>query len=502
MPNTVRVRFAPSPTGEPHVGNIRTALFNWLFARHHGGSFIIRVEDTDQQRKVEGALESILLSLKWMGLDWDEGPVDDNDGSQGPFGPYFQSQRLAMYREAANKLVKQGDAYECFCTPTRLNEMRKAQTDAKNQLGYDRHCLTTFTSEERQRRVASGENHVIRFRIPEGQPEVVFHDVIRGNVTWDPSLLDDFVMMKSDGFPTYHLANIVDDHGMEITHVMRAEEWLPSTPRHLLLYKAFGWEPPIYAHMPMILGNDRTKLSKRHGATSALVYKENGYLPEALINFMALLGWSLDDHTEILSRDDLVKHFTLDHVGKAGAIFDTEKLTWMNGVYIRALSIPELVSRIQPFLERPQKEGGLSNDVTRPLDRNFLLQLAPLVQERLKHLSDATGMLRLFFENIIVYEPIALIQKGTTAKQTVSALNCTIQQFEAVKTWGSVELETIVRSLLKELGMNPGQLFGTIRLAVTGRSVSPPLFETIHALGRDRSLEGLRSAVNALSATM
>ncbi len=502
MPNTVRVRFAPSPTGEPHVGNIRTALFNWLFARHHGGSFILRVEDTDQQRKVQGALESILLSLKWMGLDWDEGPVDDNDGSQGPFGPYFQSQRLAMYREAANKLVEQGDAYECFCTPARLVEMRKTQTDAKNQIGYDRHCLTTLTTEERQRRVASGEDHVIRFRIPEEQLEVAIHDVIRGDVTWDARLLDDFVMIKSDGFPTYHLANIVDDHGMEITHVLRAEEWLPSTPRHLLLYKAFGWEPPIYAHMPMILGNDRSKLSKRHGATSALEYKENGYLPETLFNFMALLGWSLDDHTEIFSRDDLVKFFTLDHVGKAGAIFDTEKLTWMNGVYIRALSIPELASRIQPFLERPQKEGGLSDEVARPLDKDFLLHLVPLVQERLKQLSDATDMLSLFFETIVDYESITLIQKGTTVEQTVSALNSTIQRFEAMENWDSVELETIVRTLLNTLGMNPRQLFGTIRLAVTGNTVSPPLFETIYALGRARTLERLRSAVNALSATM
>ena len=502
MPNNVRVRFAPSPTGEPHVGNIRTALFNWLFARHHGGSFVVRVEDTDQQRKVQGALESILLSLKWMGLDWDEGPVADNQGSQGSYGPYFQSQRLAMYREAANKLVEQGDAYACFCSPERLNQLRKAQTDAKTQPGYDRHCLTSLTSDQRQQRVSSGDDHVIRFRIPDRQPEIAFHDVIRGDVVWDPGLLDDFVMMKSDGFPTYHLANIVDDHAMEITHVMRAEEWLPSTPRHLLLYQAFGWTPPIFAHMPMILGNDRSKLSKRHGATSTLDYKANGYLPEALLNFMALLGWSFDDHTEIFTREDLIKHFTLDHVSKAGAIFDTEKLTWMNGVYIRSLSIPDLASRIQPFLERPEEEGGLSNNVVRPLDENLLLQVAPLAQERLKSLADATSVLGLFFETNSIYEPTALIQKGATATQTLSALNCTIQRFEAVETWDREELETIIRSLVDELDMKPGQLFGAIRLAVTGKPVSPPLFETIHALGRNRSLEGLHNAVIALSAIM
>lgn len=502
MPDTVRVRFAPSPTGEPHVGNIRTALFNWLFARHSGGKFIVRIEDTDQERKVDGALESILASLKWMGMDWDEGPEGGEDGSQGPHGPYFQSQRLHMYREAANVLLAKGDAYECFCTPERLDAMRKTQTDAKQPPGYDRHCLLELTAEERQNRVAAGEEHVIRFRIPWELPEVVVHDVIRGDVVWEPKLLDDFVMMKSDGFPTYHLANVVDDHDMEITHVMRAEEWLPSTPRHVLMYQAFGWTPPIFAHMPMILGDDRAKLSKRHGATSTLEYKDSGYLPEALTNFMALLGWSLDDHTEIFSQDDLIKHFTLDHVGKAGAIFDPEKLTWMNGLYIRALSIPDFASRMREFLEKPQIEGGLPDDVARPLDGDFLLQLAPLVQERIKTLADVTGVLGLFFEDIPAYEPAMLIQKGATAGNTVSALKGALQRFEAADTWDGAGLEEMVRPLVDELNMKPGQLFGAIRVAVTGRAVSPPLFETIQALGRERSLEGLRSAVAALSATI
>jgi glutamyl-tRNA synthetase len=500
MPDTVRVRFAPSPTGEPHVGNIRTALFNWLFARHHGGSFIVRVEDTDQERKVEGALKSILASLKWMGMDWDEGPEGDTDGSRGPHGPYFQSQRLHMYKEAADVLLAKGDAYICFCTPERLDQMRKAQTDAKRPPGYDRHCLLELTAEERQSRVDAGEEHVIRFRIPWELPEVVVHDVIRGDVTWEPKLLDDFVMMKSDGFPTYHLANIVDDHAMEITHVMRAEEWLPSTPRHVLLYQAFGWTPPVFAHMPMILGDDRAKLSKRHGATSALEYKANGYLPEALTNFMALLGWSLDDHTEIFSQEDLIKHFTLEHVGKAGAIFDAEKLTWMNGLYIRALSIPDLASRLQPFLERPQAEGGLPDDVARPLDSDFLLQLTPLVQERIKTLADVTGVLGLFFEDIADYDSAMLIQKGATADNTISALKGVLKQFESAKTWDGAELEAMVKPLVDELEMKPGQVFGAIRVAVTGRAVSPPLFETIQALGRERALSGLRSAVAALTA--
>ncbi len=500
MPDTVRVRFAPSPTGDPHVGNIRTALFNWLFARHHGGSFIVRVEDTDQERKVEGALESILASLKWMGMDWDEGPEGDAEGSRGPHGPYFQSQRLHMYNEAADVLLAKGDAYTCFCTPERLDAMRKAQTEAKTPPGYDRHCLLELTAEERQSRVDAGEEHVIRFRIPWELPEVVVHDVIRGDVTWEPKLLDDFVMMKSDGFPTYHLANIVDDHDMEITHVMRAEEWLPSTPRHVLLYQAFGWTPPVFAHMPMILGDDRAKLSKRHGATSTLEYKANGYLPEALTNFMALLGWSLDDHTEIFSQEDLIKHFTLEHVGKAGAIFDAEKLTWMNGLYIRALSIPDLASRLQPFLERPQAEGGLPDDVARPLDSDFLFQLTPLVQERIKTLADVTGVLGLFFEDIADYDSAMLIQKGATADNTISALKGALKQFELAKTWDGAELEAMVKPLVDELEMKSGQVFGAIRVAVTGRAVSPPLFETIQALGRERALSGLRSAVAALTA--
>ncbi len=502
MSDTVRVRFAPSPTGEPHVGNIRTALFNWLFARHNGGSFIIRIEDTDQERKVDGALESILESLKWMGLDWDEGPTDDAQGSRGPHGSYFQSQRLPMYQEAAARLLAEGNAYPCFCLPERLEEMRKAQQLAKQSPGYDRHCLTEMTAQDRQNRVDAGEKHVLRFRIPTERPEVVVHDIIRGDVTWEPRLLDDLIMMKSDGFPTYHLANIVDDHFMEISHVMRAEEWLPSTPRHVLLYEALGWEPPHFAHMPMILGPDRAKLSKRHGATSTLEYRASGYLPEALINFMALVGWSLDDHTEIFSREDLIKHFSLEHISKSGAIFDVEKLTWMNGLYIRSLSIPGLASRIQPFLERPEADGGLPDSVSRPIDSAFLLQLTPLIQERIKTLGDATAALGLFFEEIGQYDTSKLVQKGSTAEQTTTALQTMFATLESAAEWDGAKLEASMRPLAEVLEMKPAQLFGALRVAVTGRMVSPPLFETMEALGRERSLTGIRNAITALSATV
>jgi glutamyl-tRNA synthetase len=308
--------------------------------------------------------------------------------------------------------------------------------------------------------------------------------------------------MKSDGFPTYHLANIVDDHFMEISHVMRAEEWLPSTPRHVLLYEALGWKPPHFAHMPMILGPDRAKLSKRHGATSTLEYRANGYLPEALTNFMALVGWSLNDHTEIFSREDLIKHFTLEHVSKSGAIFDVEKLTWMNGLYIRSLSIPDLASRIQPFLERPEADGGLPDSVSRPIDNDFLLQLTPLIQERIKTLGDATAALGLFFEEIGQYDTATLVQKGSTAEQTTTALQTMLGTLEAAAEWDGAMLEASMRPLAEALEMKPAQLFGALRVAVTGRMVSPPLFETMEALGRERSLTGIRNAITALSAAV
>ncbi len=497
MADTVRVRFAPSPTGEPHIGNIRTALFNWLFARHSGGSFVLRIEDTDQERKVEGALDSILASLRWLGLDWDEGPESENGGSNGDYGPYVQSERLGLYREAVDRLLANGDAYPCFCSPERLDAMRKEQQRNQQPPGYDRHCLTELTSEERERR-AGEERHVVRFRIPTEGGTVVVNDYIRGDVAYEPALIDDFVILKSDGFPTYHLANVVDDHFMQITHVMRAEEWLPSAPRHVLLYRALGWEPPVLAHLPMILGPDRAKLSKRHGATSTLEYKNSGYLPEAMTNFMALLGWSLDDHTEVFSRDELVEHFDLDRVGKAGAIFNAEKLTWMNGLYIRQLPAEELAERILPFLERPEAEGGLPDGVARPVDAAYVATLTPLIQERLKRLDEAPGLLSFFFEGLPTPAASDLVPKGVSPEQATDALAMVTDKLEAIGDWNEEALEATLRPMAEELGLKTGQLFGAIRVAVTGRSVSPPLFETMVALGRERCMDALRNAVGTL----
>ncbi|HEV8573143.1 MAG TPA: glutamate--tRNA ligase, partial [Dehalococcoidia bacterium] len=342
---TVRTRYAPSPTGDPHLGNIRTALFDWLLARRYGGQFILRIEDTDQARYVEGGVENLIAALRWLGLDWDEG-----HDIGGPVAPYVQSQRLDIYQEHAKRLIAEDKAYHCYCSPQRLDEVRKAQQARKEPPRYDRHCRD-LTPEQRHDAEASGVTPVVRFKTPL-TGETSTHDVLRGEVVFQNDTLDDFVILKSDGYPTYHLAAMVDDHLMEITHVIRAEEWLPSAPRHFLIFQAFGWEPPLFAHVSRVLGSDRAKLSKRHGAHSVLEYRDQGYLPDAVVNFLALLGWSLDDHTEIMSRQTLIENFNLDRLIPNPAVFNAEKLLWMNGVYIREMEDGTLVEAVLPFLER------------------------------------------------------------------------------------------------------------------------------------------------------
>ncbi|MDY6916894.1 MAG: glutamate--tRNA ligase [Chloroflexota bacterium] len=481
----VRVRFAPSPTGIPHVGNIRTALFNWLFARHCGGSFVLRIEDTDVTRKVEGAVEAILDSLRWLGLDWDEGPEVG-----GAYGPYFQSERLELYHDAARRLIEGDNAYCCYCSAERLDEMRKEQMRRKQPPGYDRRCRN-LSDAERAGFEARGITPVVRFKMPlEGQ--IVFQDLIRGEVAFDAATLDDFVLLKSDGYPTYHLANVVDDHLMKITHVMRADEWLSSTPRHVLLYGAFGYELPQYAHLPMILGPDRGKLSKRHGATSLMEYAGEGYLPEAMLNFLALLGWSLDDKTTIISRDDLLGSFSLERIGKTGAVFDREKLAWMNGVYIRELSVDEMVKRSLPFLE-----DGLPQTVTRPISRDYLRQVVPLLQERVKVLSELPALSEFFFVDDLDYDRRSLLAKGMDRDTAVVALQTSRDLLQDCP-FDAASLEGLLRPLAADLGMKTGALFGLLRVAVTGRTAAPPLFETMAVLGRDRCLKRIESAVAAL----
>ena len=508
----VRVRYAPSPTGEPHLGNIRTALFDWLLARRHGGSFILRIEDTDQGRIVPGALEAIMESLRWLGLDWDEGPVLSptkepvlspakepegvDGGSRGPHGPYIQSQRLAIYQAAVQELLEKGAAYPCDCTPERLAEMRRGQEQERRPLGYDGHCRD-LSPEERGRMKERGDPTVVRFRMPH-EGTTVFHDLVRGDVGWENALLDDMVILKSDGFPTYHLANVVDDHRMEISHVIRGEEWVPSTPRHVLLYQALGWEPPAFAHISLILGPDRAKLSKRHGETSTLAYREMGFLPEAITNFLALLGWSLDDKTEVISRDELVANFSLERLTKAPAIFDREKLTWLNGVYIRGLSPQQLAERLLPLLERPASEGGLPPEVSRPLAVEQLHRVVPLVQERLKTLADGPELVSFFFQEELVYDSSLLVQKGMDDAATRHALETAHRRLEGASAWDAGTLEGILRPLAEELELKTGQLFGALRVAVTGRTASPPLFETMEVVGRAWCLARILAATPRL----
>ena len=481
MDKRVRTRYAPSPTGDPHVGNIRTALFSWLFARHTGGDFLVRIEDTDVARRVEGSMESIMGSLRWLGVDWDEGP-----DVGGNYGPYVQSERLELYQQAATGLVERGHAYYCYCSSERLKEMRNEQARQKLPPGYDRLCR------DKGYGPSAETPPVVRFKMPlEG--ETTFHDVIRGDVTFSNATVDDFVMLKSDGYPTYHLAHIVDDNLMEISHVLRAEEWLPSTPRHIHLYNALGYEMPFFAHLPIILGPDRSKLSKRHGDVSVLQYRDMGYLPEAMFNFLALLGWSLDDHTEILSRDELVENFTLERIVKSGAIFNLEKLTWMNGVYIRSMSDEDLVHRIMQVLD-----DSLAPEVPRPLSEGYVGEITPLVQERLKTMTEVPQLMDFFFVDDLEYPPDDLVQKGMDRAGTTLALERTLERVTGLDDWTTESLEGELRPLAEELNVKTGQLFGAIRVAVTGRKAAPPLFETMAVLGRDKSLDRLRKSVGAL----
>ncbi len=477
MPNEVRVRYAPSPTGLPHIGNIRTALFNWLFARHHGGKFIVRIEDTDQERLVPGAVDGILDGLEWLDIDWDEGPRVGGD-----FGSYFQSERLHLYHAEAERLILQGDAYRCYCTRERLAAVRTEQERNKQALGYDGHCRH-LSDGEKSSYESENAPSVVRFAMPD-TGVTRLNDLIRDEVEWQNELVDDFILLKSDGFPTYHLAVVTDDHRMQISHVLRAEEWLSSAPRHLQLYRALGYTPPEHGHLPMILGPDRAKLSKRHGATSILEYRDDGFLPDALRNFMVLLGWSLDDKTEIMRAQTVVDNFTLNRVGKPAAIFDREKLSWMNGIYVREMAPQDLADAMIPFLEK-----GLAPDLL-PVDDKYLLRIVPLIQERLKLLSDAPDMVAYFLEEQPVYDPSNLVQRGMSEGEAVKALDRSLLAL-ADAEFSTSALEERLRALGEELELTPRRFFGTLRWAVTGRNVSPPLFETMEVLGRDRVLSRL-----------
>ena len=449
MPD-VRTRFAPSPTGEPHVGNIRTALFTWLFARGRGGKFILRIEDTDQAREVDGSVEAIMDGLRWLGLDWDEGPEVG-----GPYGPYFQSERLDHYRSTADRLIESGRAY----------------------------------------RFEDERGSAVKFAMPTDGSTVV-SDVIRGRVEFDNSLIDDFVILKSDGFPTYHLASVVDDHLMRISHVIRGEGWLSSAPRHVCLYDALGWRAPEFAHLPDILAAGGAKLSKRHGAVSVREYRQMGYLPHAMVNFLALLGWSYDDKTELFTVEQLVKAFSPDRVSKSGAVFSLDKLDWMNGHYVRESGDEELAGALLDYWRRyPPVE------LPPEPDRDVVVRIVPLIRERLKTLADAAERIPFFFNDDFDYEPGQLIQRKMDAAGTLRALEAAVQVVESIDEFDAAYLEAKLRALADDLDIKVGQLLGTLRVATSGLKVSPPLFESLEILGRERVARDLMRAIQKLKST-
>ncbi len=500
-----RVRIAPSPTGFPHIGTFRTALFDYLLARHDGGAFILRIEDTDRARLVEGSVKYIAESLKWLGIEADEGVYMDADGKiaqRGAYGPYIQSERLGIYHEYAAKLLENGHGYRCFCTTERLDALRAEQQAAGKPPKYDRLCRA-LTKEEADAKVAAGESFVIRHAVPDAE-EVVVTDAIRGEVRFNSADLDDYVLMKSDGFPTYQLASVVDDHLMEISHVLRGEEWLPSTPKNLLLYKAFGWTPPIFAHTPSILGPDgKHKLSKRDGADAALDYRDKGYMPEVLINFLAFLGWSPGTEQEIFTLDDLCEHFSLERVQKSPAVFDFNRLEYLSGVYIRALPVGAVAEGMLPFLRAAGLVLG-EGQAMAPAGEIFLPQAFPqylfsvaaTVQERLRHFDESAELTGFFFRRPTV-DPAIIVPKKSTpedVRATLSELIPVLSDLPAEK-WMTEDVEVLLRGFAEQTGRTSGAVLWPVRAAVTGAAASPGAFEMLAVLGKDESLIRLKSAL-------
>jgi glutamyl-tRNA synthetase len=467
---SVRVRYAPSPTGALHLGGARTALFNYLFARQKAGQFLLRIEDTDRSRLQAGSQASIEEGLRWLGMTSDEPPI-------------IQSERKAMYQQAAAVLLESGAAYRCFCTPERLELMRAEQRARHEPERYDRRCRA-IPKHESDARAAAGERFVVRQAMPlEGT--TTFVDLVMGTVTFRNDTLDDHVLLKSDGFPTYHLAFAVDDHAMRISHVIRGDGWLPSAPKHLLLFQAFNWLPPAFAHLPLVLGPDKKPLAKRHGARDVLEYREAGYLPEAIDNFIAFLGWSPGTEQDIFTMDQLIQAFDLSKIQASPAIANLERLDWLNGQFIRRLGAQELASRLAPRMpEAP-------SDTLQPL--------IPLVQERLRTLNEAPDMLRFFFEEPVLSKPEQLIPKGRDAAAAATALENARLTLAALPDWQPEAIEAALRALAERQGWSSRDLFMTMRVAITGRTVTPPLIESINRLGKERVLARLDRAASALA---
>ncbi|MGI8925035.1 MAG: glutamate--tRNA ligase [Tepidiformaceae bacterium] len=480
---TVRTRYAPSPTGDPHIGNIRSALFSWAFARANGGEFILRIEDTDQKRLVETSVTAIMESLRWLGLDWDEGPDQG-----GPHAPYFQSQRLPLYQRTAESLISSGHAYRCFCSAERLDRMRAAQTAARRPPGYDGLCRDIPLAESGRR--ARSEPFVVRFKMKR-EGVTVLDDAVRGHVTFDNSLQDDFVALKSDGFPTYHLGVVVDDTEYEITHAIRGDEWISSAPKHIQLYEALGWQPPQWVHLPLILGPDHKKLSKRAGDTALLDFRANGYLPEAMVNFLAFLGWSLDDHTSLVSLADLARAFSLERVVPNPAVFDNDRLNFLNGHYIRAMEEGRWRATIAEWCAR-----GLPPSAPRPIPPELVAAVAPLLRERVGRLDEIAPLVAFLFGfEAPEYPPETLSEKvDPEALHRIIAAALLALDAVPAKSWGRETVEAAVRGMEEPLGMKLRKFVPVLYVAEMGRAQGIPLFDSLALLGRERSLARLRTA--------
>lgn len=472
----VRTRIAPSPTGDPHVGTAYIALFNRCFAHQHGGDFVLRIEDTDQLRSTERSEHDILASLRWLGLDWDEGP-----GCEGDYGPYRQSERSEIYAAHIQTLLDQGDAFHCFCTAERLNELRKEQTENKQQTGYDGHCLG-LSKEEVQARLAEGVESVIRMKVPrEGQCE--FTDLLRGEVAIAWSQIDMQVLMKSDGLPTYHFANVVDDHLMKISHVIRGEEWINSVPKHVLLYKYFNWEAPVFCHMPLLRNPDKSKLSKRKNPTSINYYRDMGYLPEALLNYLAMMGWTMPNGEEMFSLEEMQSAFDISRVSLGGPVFDTEKLDWLNGKYLREVgSDSEFVSRLLAWASESQR----------------LEPIVPLLRQRVEKLSDVAPLAAYFFAGNLPVKPEDFSTKQLDDLELRKILQFALWELESLEQWQRSRVELALMSLAKRMGLKVRDFLAPLFVAVTGQAVSLSVIDSIAVLGLDITRARIRGAIDAL----
>lgn len=486
-----RLRFAPSPTGYLHIGGLRTALYNYLYAKKNNGKFILRIEDTDQSRFVEGAIENLIDSLEWAGIEYDEG-VFVEDGQvveKGDHGPYIQSKRLDIYKGYVDELIDKEEAYYCFCKKERLDELREEQRIKGLVPKYDGFCRS-LSKNQAQERVKNGEEHVVRLKLPHNR-DIKFHDLVRGDITINTNDIDDQVLVKSDGFPTYHMAVVVDDHLMKISHIVRGEEWLPSTPKHIYLYEAFGWEQPTYIHLPTVLNKERKKLSKRHGDVAVGDFKEKGYLAEGLVNYLALVGWSPEDNEEILSMDDLIEKFSFERVSKTGGIFDKDKLDWVNGHYIRSSSLEDITNLAIPYLI----EGGFFDKEFAENKKDWIMILVDTVREGLDNISEIRDKVGFLFEEKIEIEDQELLDMISTddSKLVFSSM---IEELNNTDSLDMDYAKSFMKTIQKKTNVKGKKLFMPVRIALTGSEHGPELVNVMYLLGKDKIIARLNNLAN------